>query len=336
MVVGGALTTVLFVTSIVAALVRIPYDSVGPGSAKAVNDVVTVNGHEIFPPAGRVYFTTVSVRERVSLLQGLLGWLDPTTDVVPEDQIRGKIPPKKYEELNVQAMTDSKTTAEVLALSRVGFTNLGAGADVRSIADGSPAASVLRAKDVIVEIDGKPVRTTDDAVKAIRAHAPGDVLRLTVTRDGAATPLETTLTQAEDGTARLGVQLSTKVQLPFDIKIDSGDVVGPSAGLAYAIQLLDLLTPGELTGGINVAATGELGPSGAIGAIGGVSQKVITAKRAGAKVFLVPKENEAEARARAGRGLQIVAVSDFDEALVALGSLQGSNAQALARPPRPA
>jgi PDZ domain-containing protein len=331
-VVGGALATLLFVSCIVAALVRIPYDSVGPGSAKVVNNLVTVRGHEVFPPSGKVYFTTVSVRERVSVLQALVGWLDPTTDVIPEEDIRGDLPPDKYEELNVQAMSDSKTTAEVLALSRIGFTNLGAGAEVRSIAAGAPAAGVLRTKDVIVEVDGKPVRTTDDAVRAIRSRAPGDVLRMKVTRDGSPTDLEATLTRAEDGTARLGVQLSTKVHLPFEIHIDSGDVVGPSAGLAYAIQLLDLLTPGELTGGVTVAATGELGPSGAIGPIGGMSQKVVTAKRAGAKVFLVPKENEAEAKEHAGRDLQIFGVGNFDEALAALGSMQGSNALALARP----
>jgi len=314
--------------------VRIPYDTVGPGSAKVVNRAVTVSGHEVFPPAGQVLYTTVSVRERVSVLQALLGWLDPTTDVIPEKNIRGNLPSDKYQELNVQAMSDSKTSAEVLALGRLGYANLGVGAEVQSLADGAPAATVLAAKDVIVSIDGKPVRTSEDAVNAIRAHLPGDRLQMRVNRGGTPTDLEATLTRAEDGSARLGVRLSTKVQLPFEIKIDSGDVVGPSAGLAYALELLDVLTPGELTGGagVKVAATGELDATGGVGAVGGIAQKVTTVKRAGATAFIVPKDNEAEARKHAGKNLKIYGVATFDEALSVLGGMQGSNALALAKP----
>jgi PDZ domain-containing protein len=150
--------------------------------------------------------------------------------------------------------------------------------------------------------------------------------------DGPPTDAEAVLGQGDDGRPLLGVRLSTKIKLPFDINIDSGRVVGPSAGLAYALELLDLLTPGELTGGSSVAATGELLTDGRVGAIGGVAQKTVSVRRAGAKVFLVPKENEAEARAHAGGKLQIRGVSSFDDALKALGSLDGSNALALGKP----
>ena len=330
---SAVMGVLLLVSGIVAGIVRIPYDTVAPGTTRVVNEVITVQGHETFPPEGEVLYATVSVRERVSVLQALIGWLDPTVDVIAEENIRGDIPPDQYRQLNVEAMSDSKTTAQVLALSRVGFTDLGVGAEIESVADGSPAAAGLRADDVIVEIDGARVSTSDDAVAAIRAHQPGDTLRMKVRRDGGA-PIDVSaeLARAEDGRALLGVRLSTKVELPFDITIDSGQVVGPSAGLAYALELLDLLTAGELTGGLKVAATGELAPSGAVGPVGGVAQKVVAVKRAGAKVFIVPKQNEAEAKEKAGDGLTVLAVSTFDEALTALGSVQGSNARALARP----
>jgi PDZ domain-containing protein len=172
-------------------------------------------------------------------------------------------------------------------------------------------------------------------VAGIRAHEPGDTVRMQVDRNGELLNVSADLTRAEDGRALLGVRLSTKIRLPFEIAIDSGEVVGPSAGLAYALELLDVLTPGELTGGVKVAATGELAPSGEVGPVGGVAQKVVTVKRAGAKVFLVPKANEAEAKTRAGDGLRVVGVESFDEALKALGSMQGSNALALAAPPSP-
>jgi PDZ domain-containing protein len=332
-VVAATVCAVVVLAGLVAGLVRIPYDTLSPGSSKVVNDIITVHGHDVYPPSGKILYTTVSVRERVSVLQALLGWLDPTTDVVSEKEIRGNIPANQYEQLNVQAMTDSTTTAEALALSHIGYTNLGVGAQVDSVADGSPAAGVLEVNDLIVQIDGQPVKNTDDAVALIRAHQPGDTLHLQVTRGGMPTDLSTTLTRAPDGTARVGVQLSTRVQLPFEISIDSGQVVGPSAGLSYALELLDVLTPGELTGGTKVAATGELGTDGSIGPIGGIAQKVVSVKRAGAKVFLVPKDNVAAARAHSGKGLAIIGVSTFDDALKALGSMRGSNALALAKPP---
>jgi PDZ domain-containing protein len=332
-VVSAVLGTLLLVSGVVAGLVRVPYDTVAPGTTQVVNEVITVEGHQTFPPDGEVMYATVSVRERVSVLQALIGWLDPSVDVIPEENLRGDIPPDQYRQLNVEAMSDSKTTAQVLALGRVGFSDLGVGAEIESVADGTPAAGVLRANDVVVEIDGKPIGTSDDAVTVIRAHQPGDRLQMKVRRDGGA-PLDLSadLTRAEDGRALLGVRLTTKVELPFDITIDSGRVVGPSAGLAYALELLDLLTAGELTGGLKVAATGELASSGEVGPVGGVAQKVVAVKRAGADVFIVPKQNEAEAREKAGDGLRILPVSSFDEALTALGSVQGSNALALAEP----
>jgi len=234
--------------------------------------------------------------------------------------------------MNVEAMADSKTTAQVLALRQLGYTSLGVGAEVVDVQAGLPAVGVLKAGDVIVAVDGKPVATSSDAVIAIRARAAGDTLRMQVKRtDGPPIDLEAVLGEGE-GRPILGVRLSTKVKLPFEINIDSGRVVGPSAGLAYGLELLDLLTPGELTGGSSVAATGELLADGSVGPIGGVAQKAVTVRRAGIKVFIVPKENEAEAKAHAGGGLQIRGVANFEEALAALGALDGSNALALGKP----
>jgi len=326
-------TLALIGLGVVARYVQLPYDTLGPGRVQPVNSVITVTGHPSYPPQGKVLYTTVSVRERVNPYEALAGWLDPTVDVLPEQQIRGTIPPDQYQRMNVEAMADSKTTAEVLALRQLGFTDLGGGAQVEEVQAGRPAASVLERNDVIVAVDAKAVSTSADLVGAIRSRAPGETIRMQVRRnDGPPSEKVAVLAKGDDGGPLLGVRLSTKVKLPFEVTIDSGRVVGPSAGLAYALELLDLLTPGELTGGSTVAATGELQPDGTVGAIGGVAQKTVTVKRAGAKVFLVPKENEAEAKADAGSGLTVLGVSSFEDALKALGSLRGSNALALGKP----
>jgi PDZ domain-containing protein len=149
---------------------------------------------------------------------------------------------------------------------------------------------------------------------------------------GNAPPRDVTvrLKAGDDGRAKLGVVITTKdfkVDAPFDIAVDSGRVVGPSAGLAYALEMIDVLTPGELTGGTVVAATGELADtSGQVGEIGGVAQKTLAVQRAGAKVFLVPRANYAEAKAHAPKGLRVVPVDSVDDALRALGAIKGSNA----------
>jgi PDZ domain-containing protein len=317
---------------IVARYVQLPYDTLAPGSARTVNGAIEVKGHPTYPPQGKVFYTTVSVRERVNPYEALAGWIDPAVEVIAETKVRGTIPPEQFQRLNVEAMADSKTTAQVLALRQLGYTDLGVGAEVVEVQPEMPATPVLKPQDVIVAIDGKPVSTSSDAVTAIRAKAPGDTLTMRVKR-GDAPPADVSAVLAEsEGRPLLGVRLSTKIQLPFEINIESGRVVGPSAGLAYGLELLDLLTPGELTGGSEVAVTGELNGDGTVGPVGGVAQKAVTVRRAGIKVFIVPKANEEEARANAGDGLEVRGVATFEEALKALGSLDGSNALALGKP----
>jgi PDZ domain-containing protein len=327
-----AVSVVLTGVAVIARYVQLPYDTLAPGSARAVNSVIEVKGHDSYPPQGKVFYTTVSVRERVNPYEALAGWIDPAVEVIPETKVRGTVPPEEFRRMNVEAMADSKTTAQVLALRQLGFTNLGVGAEVVDVQADMPAGPILKAGDVIVAIDGKKVASSSDAVAAIRARAPGDTLHMRVERGTAPAFDAQAVLAADDGRPLLGVRLSTKIKLPFEINIDSGRVVGPSAGLAYGLELLDVLTPGELTGGTSVAVTGELLSDGTVGAIGGVAQKAATVKRAGIKVFLVPKENEVEARAHAGKGLEIIGVGTFDEALKALSSLQGSNALALGKP----
>jgi len=326
-VAAAATASVLAVAAIAALFIRIPYDTLAPGSARRVDDLISIEGHPAYPPKGRLLFTTVSVRDRINLWEALAGWLDPDVDVIPERDVRGPLPADQYHQLNVEAMADSKTSAEAIVLRHLGFTDIGGGAETVSVEPGLPVDAVLDAADVIVAADGKPVSGPADVIAIIRAHQPGDTITLSVVRgDAPATDVTTTLGRGDEGQALLGVRLSTKLKLPFGITIDSGSIEGPSAGVAYSLALLDQLTPGELTGGAKVAATGELGPDGLVSPIGGITQKVAAVREAGAGMFLVPRENYDEAKAHAGDDLEVVAVGTYDDALRALATLPGSNA----------
>jgi PDZ domain-containing protein len=104
---------------------------------------------------------------------------------------------------------------------------------------------------------------------------------------------------------------------PFSVKMTSDSISGPSAGLMWALGLYDLLTPGDLTGGRTIAGTGAIDSTGKVYPIGGVDKKIVAAKKAGAELFLVPRENLAEAQ-KAADGLKLVPVDSFSDALAAL------------------
>ena len=333
-----SLLVVIVVAAIAAAFVRLPYEMVAPGSARQVNDLLSVKGTKVYPPDGKLYYATVSVRDDINPYEFLRASIDPNIDLVSSKEVRGSISPSRFRQLNVEAMASSKQAAEVVALRRLGIeAATGRGALITEVARDYPAASVLRANDVIVAIDGKQVKLADDAIAAIRAHRPGDKVELQIVRGRQpAREVETSVRAGTDGRPKLGVVIVTKdfkVEAPFAISINSGSVVGPSAGLAYALELIDVLTPGELTGGKAIAATGELADlSGHVGEIGGVAQKTVTVQRAGAEVFLVPRANYAEAKAHAHKGLKVIPIDTIDGALRALGDLKGSNAPTYALP----
>lgn len=326
----AVLAAVVSFAAVAGAFVQLPYDTVEPGKATSVEALLAVDGHPVFPSRGEILFTTVSVLERINAYEYLRGQIDPEVDVVPERRIRGDIDPDEFRRLNVEAMADSKTVAELLALRYLGFDDLVMGARVLTVNAEMPVSGVLAVGDVIVEVGGAQVGSVTDVVNAVRARGPGDTLDLVVERAGSeAMAVDVEIGADADGSPLLGVLLTAEVELPFDIEIDSGKVVGSSAGLAYALSLLDYLTPGEITGGTRVGVTGQLAPDGTVAAVGGVKHKALAVARAGGEMFIVPLDNEDEARAAAPDGVEVVAVASLDEALEALSRLPGSNAAAL-------
>ncbi len=328
---------VVFVTAVLVALiasflVTVPYYAIGPGATHTVVDLIEVaQGAESFPPDGSVLLTTVSLGE-TRAIEALAGWLDPDIAVVPRATI---VPPDtsgdEFFELNRLLMEDSQRTAVVVALRRLGhdIAERGDGGLVARVVRGSPADGNLEPGDVITSVGGNPTPLSQDVVAAIQAHEPGDTATLEVSRlnDDTSRTVDVRLAAHPDnGPAFLGVEVRTAnrdFDVPFDVKIDAGAIGGPSAGLAFTLGVIDLLTPGDLTGGRTVAVTGTIELDSSVGAVGAVPQKAATVRDAGIDIFLVPAGEEAAARERVGDAVQIVAVRNLEDALDALADLGG-------------
>jgi PDZ domain-containing protein len=316
-----------------ASTIDVPYYAISPGSARRTNDLVEVPADRRHPPKGELLFVTVGLG-RLKALQWVLATRDPDVEVVPEREILGDTPEGEYRQQVTQEMVDAKESAAVVALNRIceRVVERGTGARVEQVVEGSPAAAAGLVKgDVVTAVDGNEVMTADQALNLLRSKVPGAPLDLKVTGPTEGAQLRSvtaTLAARPEDPARsfLGVTLRTRQKdftLPFEVSIDSGRVGGPSAGLEFALSILDQLTPGELTGGRKVAVTGTIQVDGTVGAVGGVPQKTVTVRRAGAKLFLVPKSQVEEARTKAGDSIEVVGVDTLDEAIAALGARGG-------------
>jgi len=185
---------------------------------------------------------------------------------------------------------------------------------------------------VIVRVDGQSIGTVGDLQTAIRGHVPGDELDIAFRRDNADHSARVATVPASDDPHRplIGVTVETDgftADLPFPVTIDAGPVLGPSAGLMFALGIYDALTPGPLGRGVKIAGTGTVDPQGRVGPVDGVAQKVIGAEKAGAALFFAPADNAAEAR-RAASSIRVVPVATFDDALDTLLATGGSGAGA--------
>jgi Lon-like protease len=313
---------------LLGSYVTIPYYTLGPGPAEDVSGLVHVSGQRVYPSAGTFFLTTVAVSTReVSLFEGFLGWLDPSVAVYPRKRIvQPGLTDQQQSQYNALDMEQSKYGALIAALHATGFTTPPIpGALVIGVAGGFPAEGKLKNGDLIVAVNGTRVRDVEAAVKPIASGKVGAKVTVTVERDGKRIDvvMRTIQSPAQDEEKRpvLGVRLAPAIRLPFDVTIDSQNIGGPSAGLAFALEITDVLTPEDLTHGHHVAVTGTIDPSGAVGLVGGVEFKVRAAEKEGADVFLAPRDEVKDARRAASQHLMVIGVSTLDDALAQLRKL---------------
>ena len=313
------------VVLLAASWIKLPYYAEGPGPAREVVPLISVTGRTTYD-AGHLVMTTVSERQLTGIL-ALFAWIDPDQRVVGRDVLYpdGQTVAQE-EQRSLSQMDTSKLAATSVVLegltdydARSGYPGAqGDGVLIETVFSDCPAEGELFAGDLVDAINDTPTPDVAAASDAIAAVAPGDPLTFHVSAGGE--EHDVTVTRGEClGVVDPVVGITMINDFPFDVQISSGEVGGPSAGLMFGLGLYDLLTPGDLTDERLVAGTGTMDLEGAVGPIGGIGDKIVAARRAGAELFLVPRDNLAEARAADAGDMELIPVGSFSEALGALG-----------------
>jgi Lon-like protease len=326
----GVVAFLLTAFLIGATFVPLPYYLFKPGSVRDTEPLITVEGTQVYPSDGSIAFTTVSLRQ-ASLLGLVQGWLDDDIDVYSRDRVLQGRDVDENRQVNLRMMDNSKQVATQVALERLGYeVDVTVGQVVETVQPGMPAEGKLEPNDTIVAVDGERFDDGEDMSRLLAAHPPGDTVTLTVLPlAGEERDVEIALAPSPDDPNRgiMGVTVFTVVlayDFPVDVEIDTGDVGGPSAGLAFTLAIIDDLTPGDLTGGHNIASTGTIAGDGTVGPVGGTGQKAAAVREKDVELFLVPRDDYEDAVAHAGDDLKVVAVDNLDDALDALADLGGN------------
>ena len=330
LIVGGALFVIL---AIVALTVPVPYVILGPGPTVNTlgtygndkQEVIVISGRKANPVTGNLNLTTVSVSlGHVSAVQAMLGWLAHDQVVVPRETI---VPPgqtqEQIEAQDAEDFTNSQDDAEGAAFCQLKYPKY---FGVLAVATQMKPAGALKIGDRLLTLNGSDVSTQAHLQSTLAGLKPGENGTVVVQRKGVRTTVRLTLLTPATGKtgARMGITVAQSCFAPdFDVKLGlNNDIGGPSAGMMFALGIIDKVGRVDLTGGKFIAGTGTIDPNGTVGPIGGIQLKMIAARRAGATVFLAPDKNCTDVRGNVPSGLTVAKVSTLSGAVNALAAIK--------------
>jgi len=369
---GGILFGLLSLAVVAGFLIDLPYYSFEPGSVYDTIDRVEAPDDLETDPAGEIGFVTVAQTANISPWEWLDGSLDGNTWIRHEDDVRGSQTADELREADLRRMQQSKNEAVVVALDKLGYelTITPLGIEVAQVFDCTAADGTLGTGDLIIGINGIDIRTGDQLIEQLAGLDIGDGVELLIERidpnnptqslEGDPEQVQLVLGSADaacladdvraaEPRAFIGISTMTMFDenFPVDVNLRTGRVSGPSAGLAFTLAIIDVLSEGELTNGLDIVATGSINTDGQVGPVGGIHQKTVAARRHGADVFLVPMccddfvdretgepvdmlSNYEEALLYA-EDMLVIGVDSIDDALAAIGELGGDVDQFLAQ-----
>jgi PDZ domain-containing protein len=311
----GALYVAAAVFAAVAAFLPTPFSLMLPGRAVDLRGVVSVAGRST--PATPFFLTDVRFASHVTPVQLLAGIL-PGAQIIRTQQVMpGSMTAVEYEGVEREAMSESQSIAAVVAERAAGLKVPYPRSRVLVVyfSPTSRASGALRPLDMLVSINGHPIAVNVDVVHALAGVRAGSSVRMAVVRRGRELTVQVPTMPYGERTA-LGAYLTTiyqRPQIPVAVSFHLPEVSGSSGGLMFALDIYRRLRPNALHASEPVAGTGTIAYDGSVGPIEGAKQKVMAARRAGAKIFFVPHENYKEVAGTTG--IRVIAVSSFSDAL---------------------
>ena len=324
--------TVALVLGVVVALLPVPYVVFSPGPVRdtlgqtaAGEDLIIIDGTETYPTDGELDLTTIKVAGgplgSISVVEAVGAYLDPSRSLRPVESVypSGSTREEAREASQVQ-MLAAQQSAAVAALSELG-REVPARLLIAGFAGNPAAEEVLQVDDEVLALEDTPLSGSGELVEQLQDHEPGDTVTVTVRRGEEDVDVEVELAESPEGSVILGVLISPRYELPFDVTYDVGGIGGPSAGLMFSLGIYDKLTPGALTGGERIAGTGTMADDGTVGPIDGIQQKLVGATGHGATWFLAPVANCGDVVGAVPDGLEVAAVASLGEALAAVEAI---------------
>jgi PDZ domain-containing protein len=275
---------------------------------------------------GNLYQLTVR-RDEANIFVYLWSLINESYDLYPREVILPDgVTPQELSEISIQNMRTSENVAIAVALKNIGYEieSKGDGVAVVGLLEDSPVKDKLKKGDLINSINNTDIYSATEFISTLRTYSIGETVSIGLLRevDGVKEQMyiETTLIEhveyeGEPMVGFLATTLNERFDFPFEIDIKTGNVGGPSAGLMMALNVYNNLIPEDITNSMIVAGTGTIEIDGSVGPVGGIKQKIIAAKRAGAELILVPVANFEEASQFETDKTAIVAVDSFYEAL---------------------
>ena len=317
----------LFALIVAAVVLPVPYVTFAPGVTVDVlgkedgKEIIQVSGHQTYRDDGQLRMTTVYVSQpggRVTLWDAMSAWLSDEQAIYPYDAIYA--PDETAEDSRTESavqMVSSQDAATAVALRELGYP-VRKVVEVLNVTEGLPAEGKLEVRDVLTRIGSTDIKTPQDVVDAIEAAPEGEPIEFDYVRDGKPGTVEIT-PEMVDGHPRVGIAPGPGFDFPFDVTVNiDPEIGGPSAGLMFSLAIYDTLTPGSMTDGQIIAGTGTITSAGKVGPIGGIQQKVVAARDAGAGLFLVPAANCADALGAPNGDMRLVRADTMHDATTAV------------------
>ena len=325
---AGIIAVPLLLALWVAALwLPLPYVTYAPGvtvdvlGQESSDEIIQVTGHRTYRDEGELRMTTVYVTQpgaHVGLLQVMEAWLSDEEAVYPYDTVYA--PDETAEDADLESavqMVSSQDEAVAVALEELGYQPRSV-TKIQNVAKGMPADGGLQVGDILRAVDGTPIKDPQEVAELIQRAPQGRPVAFGIERDGEELTVRITPKEV-DGTPRVGIVPGPGYRFPFGVHVNIDPKIGgPSAGLMFSLAIYDTLTPGSLTGEGVVAGTGTIAADGSVGRIGGIQQKIVGARDAGAELFLVPPENCPDALGAPNDEMRLVRAETMHDAVTAI------------------